>query len=722
MHSHRRSNYQQLRKIGQGSFGSCFLVRDTKTGKQFAMKRILVANVKDAAKVKDSALQEAGLLRNLSSPFIVELHDVFYDEEQTHICMVMDYCSNGDLHDRIQRYIAERRTPSKAQVAQIITWFVQITYALYYCHDKNVLHRDLKTQNIFLRSDNIAQLGDFGIARELASSMEMAQTVVGTPYFMAPEVLRRRPYRKAADIYSLGCVLYEMLTGKYPYPARDINDLLHKMRVSKYPKDIETIKTYPFGADLYDILKKTLALDPADRLTARGLLSHPFIKHRIQAIQSEHHGWYSTYRESHPGFDEHAVMLRTAVPTPPVRSAEARLRPTSAGPAVAGRVSSAYGNGPGFQAHGIPVVAGRAMAIEGHRARPGTADRSKVPTPGSERHRNLARKQAELKKERETRPKRAESPGLVLPSADDVMEAKNATPMRQGARRGSRGRAAGRGVTAPTSVAAVVGHDGKESAQEKPPPPATAPGGRARGREQAETESKAPEKDETPHVDTPQGTGDLSTPVFTPAEDSESESESGDEPAETLTDDAPEEGQASPGDERDGGEAKDLRMAEAFIALQTVLDLPEAVSEPSFPVPGDVSVSSVLRVLDDFVAKCDVDGDDVITALFMMYQGYRALLSLGQEPSPSAIATKAGLTLLAGPDPQPRLVGNPLLAVTRYYLSKLDLVPADPPESLETEPGCFPCAVRGALACVARVAEGVVMRGGVDFIKEARQA
>ncbi|KAG9390311.1 Nek1 Ser/Thr kinase-like [Carpediemonas membranifera] len=734
---HRRDNYQQERKIGQGSFGVCFLVRDKHTGKTYAMKKIRVAD----AKVKESALQEAGLLRNLNHPFIVELHDVFYDEEQTHICMVMEYCAKGDLNKRIDdRTRITRPIPTRLQVTQIMMWFVQITYALYYCHDKKILHRDLKTENVFLTSNDIAQLGDFGIARELESSMEMAQTVVGTPYFMAPEVLRREPYSKAADIYSLGCILYHCLTGKYPYPARNMTELYSMLREGRDPRYMHAIRdTYPDGAQLYDILKQTLSMFSRRRPTARGLLQHPFVKKHIERMREEQGPWMAKYRKENPSFDEAAVMLRTTV-SRPVRAADPRTRPASAAPAP-GRVSSAYGTGhgigPGFHARGMPVVAGHAMAIEGHRARPATADR-KTPTPASERQRNLAMKRASLVKERRTRERRG-TPGqkkpmqvqqpmelrprehaapVALPTADDIIEAKNLTPMRnhpKPAPRGETAPAADRVRPVPGSRSPGPrphrreGHVSPTATELRPKAPASAPEVSREKPEPATTLEKPertavaePAHEPEPEPEAPAETP--STPVFEPTEDSDSEGSDG------SGTDAPE-----------PSEPDDRQMAEAFITLQTILDLPEAVAEPPFPVPEDVSAPSVLRVLDEFVAGCGADGDDVITTLFMLYQGYRALLSLGQEPSPSAIATKAGLTLLSGPDPQPRLVGNPLLAVSRYYLSTLDLVPADPP-STPAAHGDYPCAVRGALACVARLAEGVVMRPGVDFIAEVRLA
>ena len=100
-----------------------------------------------------------------------------------------------------------------------MNWFVQICFAIKYIHDKNILHRDLKLSNIFLSSNGDINLGDFGIAKVLDNSDEFAKTIVGTPYYLSPEICLRRPYNQKSDIWSLGCILYELMNMKHAFEA-----------------------------------------------------------------------------------------------------------------------------------------------------------------------------------------------------------------------------------------------------------------------------------------------------------------------------------------------------------------------------------------------------------------------------------------------------------------------------------------------------------------------
>lgn len=162
--------YTPVRMIGKGSFGSVYLVCENLTQKQYVMKRISTHGVPD--KELEGYQQEVRLLSELEHPGIVSLRESFIDDEQ-HLCIVMDYCEGGDL----TAYFKARK--SRLTEAEIIFHFIQMCLSLSYMHDKNILHRDLKTQNIFLR-DGLIQLGDFGISKVLGGSRDFAQTCIGT--------------------------------------------------------------------------------------------------------------------------------------------------------------------------------------------------------------------------------------------------------------------------------------------------------------------------------------------------------------------------------------------------------------------------------------------------------------------------------------------------------------------------------------------------------------
>ena len=121
------------------------------------------------------------------------------------LCIVMDYCEGGDMYHKIAK---QRELGKLFPESQIITWFVQMALAMNYVHDKKILHRDLKTQNIFLTSKGDIKIGDFGIARVLQHTYDCANTAIGTPYYLSPEICQEKPYNQKSDIWSLGCIFY----------------------------------------------------------------------------------------------------------------------------------------------------------------------------------------------------------------------------------------------------------------------------------------------------------------------------------------------------------------------------------------------------------------------------------------------------------------------------------------------------------------------------------
>ena len=128
------------------------------------------------------------------------------------LCIVMDYADGGDLQSKIKQ-----QRGRLFQEREIIDIFVQIALALKHVHDRKVLHRDLKGQNIFLTRTGMIKLGDFGIARVLKHTVEKARTMVGTPYYLSPEMCEQKPYNQKTDIWAMGCLIYELCTGKHPF-------------------------------------------------------------------------------------------------------------------------------------------------------------------------------------------------------------------------------------------------------------------------------------------------------------------------------------------------------------------------------------------------------------------------------------------------------------------------------------------------------------------------
>ncbi|CAF4355954.1 unnamed protein product, partial [Rotaria sp. Silwood2] len=259
--------YNRQKLIGSGAFGQAWLVQAKADGKQLVMKEIKIAKM--GKKERDDARKEVDVLAKMEHPYIVSYLESF--EDPTSLYILMDYCDGGDLHSRIK---AQRGILFNED--QILDWFVQITLALKHVHDRKVLHRDIKSQNVFLTSDGSAKLGDFGISKVLNTTCELARTQIGTPYYLSPEICQQKPYNNKSDIWSLGCVLYEMATLKHAFDADNMNGLI--MRIVRGSFNPIPPK---YTGDLRILIASMLRRDPRERPSVNTILRKPFISRRI---------------------------------------------------------------------------------------------------------------------------------------------------------------------------------------------------------------------------------------------------------------------------------------------------------------------------------------------------------------------------------------------------------------------------------------------------------
>lgn len=149
----------------------------------------------------------------------------------------MEYCEGKQMRILIYNIVGDlsfhiKRKSQKGErftETEIFNWFVQICLSLEYVHGRKVLHRDIKASNIFLTGNNTVKLGDFGISKVLENTNGCAMTVVGTPYYMSPEVCQNHPYTYKSDVWALGCVLYELCTLKHAFSADNLLGLVYKI-------------------------------------------------------------------------------------------------------------------------------------------------------------------------------------------------------------------------------------------------------------------------------------------------------------------------------------------------------------------------------------------------------------------------------------------------------------------------------------------------------------
>ncbi|XP_029006926.1 serine/threonine-protein kinase Nek4 [Betta splendens] len=262
------NNYIFIRVVGKGSYGEVNLVKNRTDRKQYVIKKLNLTT--SSKRERRAAEQEAQLLSQLRHPNIVTYRES-WEGDDCQLYIVMGFCEGGDLYHRLKQQKGEL-LPER----QVVEWFVQIAMALQYLHDKNILHRDLKTQNIFLTQTNIIKVGDLGIARVLENQNDMASTLIGTPYYMSPELFSNKPYNHKSDVWALGCCVYEMSTLKHAFNAKDMNSLVYRIVEGKLPQ-----MPSKYDPLLGDLIKSMLCKRPEDRPDVKVILRQPYIKKQI---------------------------------------------------------------------------------------------------------------------------------------------------------------------------------------------------------------------------------------------------------------------------------------------------------------------------------------------------------------------------------------------------------------------------------------------------------
>ena len=263
------NNYTIIERIGVGSYGRIYKVK--KNNKIYVLKEIPINKNVDNEKL-ESVKNEAEILSSLNNKYIVKYFESFYLSQNIYI--VMEYCEKGDLCT----YMSERQKKQKQNYHfdEDFIWrlFIQISLGLYYIHSKKILHRDIKTLNIFLTKDLSGKIGDLGVAKVLEGTNH-AITFIGTPYYVSPEMCQNKPYNEKSDIWALGCILYELITFCHPFTASNQAALFIKILHGNYtPLPENTSK------DLVNMVKFILQKNYNKRPSMKDIItSKSFIYH-----------------------------------------------------------------------------------------------------------------------------------------------------------------------------------------------------------------------------------------------------------------------------------------------------------------------------------------------------------------------------------------------------------------------------------------------------------
>jgi len=270
----KQKGYEEVDRIGEGAFGKAVLVQNTE-GAKMVCKLVDVSRA--STKELRDAVKEGTCLSSLKHPYIVRYRDSF--TEAGWFAILMDFCEGGDLSKRIDQ-ARRRRQPIGED--QVLRWVTQATLALKYIHDRHILHRDLKPGNFFLTKSGSLKMGDFGISKELSSTLACARTQIGTPYYLSPEVCEEQPYAWPSDIWALGCILYELCALKVPFEGQNIHRLVQKILTAQAP-------LVPGGYSEFarELCQDMLDRNPGRRPSAEDILKRPEVQIIVQQLLDE---------------------------------------------------------------------------------------------------------------------------------------------------------------------------------------------------------------------------------------------------------------------------------------------------------------------------------------------------------------------------------------------------------------------------------------------------
>ncbi|KAL4156539.1 hypothetical protein PRNP1_005569 [Phytophthora ramorum] len=265
--------YEVLERIGEGSYGKVYKAVNKASAEVVALKVVPVESEDQDA--FDELTREIRILERCESPFVVQYRGSFSYESQ--LWIAMEFCAAGSLADL--HVLRGRRELSEAEIAAVCA---NVVLGLVHLHSRGLIHRDIKAGNLLLNGDGVAKLADFGVSAQLTATVGKRRTVIGTPFWMAPEVIQEAQYDCKADLWSLGITALELAEGEPPlahmHPMRAI--FLIPNRAS--PELREPAK---YSAAFSDFLAVCLKKDPQERASAEDLLRHPFIGRNVDRLR-----------------------------------------------------------------------------------------------------------------------------------------------------------------------------------------------------------------------------------------------------------------------------------------------------------------------------------------------------------------------------------------------------------------------------------------------------
>ncbi len=255
------SDFEIQCELGHGSFGIVYKVKRKTDGKIYALKKVYLNQLKE--KERQNSLNEIRILASINNKNIIQYKGSFYDNINNSLCLVMEYAENGDLEKKIT---TRQKKNLYFQEYEILNMIIQIIKGLKSLHDYKIMHRDIKSANIFLFNDNIVKIGDLNVSKILKNNLHNTQT--GTPYYASPEIWENKSYDFKSDIWSLGCLIYEICALKAPFRGNSMKIVYDKVIKGIY-EPIPKMYSRALGGIVYICLQT----NPINRPTCEQLLN-----------------------------------------------------------------------------------------------------------------------------------------------------------------------------------------------------------------------------------------------------------------------------------------------------------------------------------------------------------------------------------------------------------------------------------------------------------------
>jgi len=273
--------YEILMELGKGAMGTVYKGRDPKINRLLAIKTIRFSDEfeeNQLQEIKERFFREAELAGKLSHPGVVAIYDVGEDYDLTY--MAMEFLDGEDL----DRYC---KKDSLLPIRKILDIIAETADALEYAHNNGVIHRDIKPANIMLLRNGRIKVTDFGIAKSMSSSKTRSGIILGTPNYMSPEQIMARMIDARSDIFSLGVVFFQLLTGELPFKGENLNSLFYQITQARHPSPRKINPRVIKPCE--QIVDKVLAKNPDHRFqTAKDLAKYiRILAHKIDALRAQ---------------------------------------------------------------------------------------------------------------------------------------------------------------------------------------------------------------------------------------------------------------------------------------------------------------------------------------------------------------------------------------------------------------------------------------------------